>query len=170
MCSSDLTNPKGTNGINADNDGDGLLNLAEWFTHGTLSNSVDSDGDGVADNIEINQNTDPNNNQIYAGDGDINQDGVINLGDLVLLTQISMQLRTPTSEQFFHGDINTDNVINVVDVLLLQQRILNFQVQLISQTILKAWFIQEIDTQRERSAIHKQKRAIMDKTGHSPDI
>ena len=72
--------------------------------------------------------TDPLSSASYPGDGDVNQDGRVDVGDLLLVTQIALGQRTPTPEQFIRADINRDGVIDVVDVLLLQRRILGLSV------------------------------------------
>jgi RHS repeat-associated protein len=85
---------------------------------------ADTDGDGVLDGEEQAAGTDPLSASSYPGDGDVNQDGRIDVGDLLLVTQIALGQRTPTPEQFIRADINRDGVVDVVDVLLLQRRIL----------------------------------------------
>lgn len=55
-----------------DNDGDGLSNLAEFFTYGTDLENDDHDGDGLVDGDEIANNTDPTKRD---SDGDGFSDG-----------------------------------------------------------------------------------------------
>jgi RHS repeat-associated protein len=110
--------------VNPDSDGDGLTNLAEWFQHGTDSTSPDSDGDGVLDGAEITAGTSPVNAAAFPGDGDINENGQTNVGDLVLLYQMVMGTRTPTPVQLTHADMNRDGQLNAADILLLQKRLL----------------------------------------------
>jgi RHS repeat-associated protein len=110
--------------VNPDSDGDGLTNLAEWFQHGTDSTNPDSDGDGVLDGAEIAAGTSPVDAGAFPGDGDINENGQINLGDLVLLYQMVMGTRTPTPAQFTHADMNRDGRLNAADILLLQKQLL----------------------------------------------
>ncbi|MCW9057982.1 MAG: RHS domain-containing protein [Gammaproteobacteria bacterium] len=114
----------GTNPANTDRDGDGLTDLDEWFQIGTDARNADTDGDGVLDGEEYATGTDPASAASYPGDGDVNQDGEVNVGDLLLVTQMALGQRTPTPEQLVRADINRDDVIDVVDVLLLQRRIL----------------------------------------------
>jgi RHS repeat-associated protein len=114
----------GTNPANVDRDGDGLLDRDEWFWIGTDARMADTDGDGVLDGEEQAAGTDPLSASSYPGDGDVNQDGRVDVGDLLLVTQIALGQRTPTPEQFIRADINRDGVVDVVDVLLLQRRIL----------------------------------------------
>lgn len=53
--------------------------------------------------------------------GDVNQNGEINVGDLLLVMQMALGQRTPTPAQLEYADINRDGLINAVDVLLLQR-------------------------------------------------
>ncbi len=115
---------QGTLPANPDSDGDGLTNLSEWFQSGTDSQNPDSDGDGVLDGAEIAQGTDPNLSSSFPGDGDINENGETNLGDLVLLYQFVMGNRVPTATELTHGDMNQDGQLTVADILLLQRQIL----------------------------------------------
>ena len=116
---------QGTLPTNTDQDGDGLTNNAEWFIHGTDSANADSDGDGVNDNVEISQGTDPNDPNSGAQLGDVNGDGQINVGDLVVLTRIVMGLHTPTPGETTRGDMNQDTQLNAADILLLQKLLLS---------------------------------------------
>ena len=110
--------------INTDSDGDGLLNTAEWFEHGTDSANPDSDGDGIDDGAEIAAGTSPVNAGTFPGDGDINEDSTTNLGDLVLLYRMVMGTLTPTPAQLARADMNQDGQLNAADILLLQQQLL----------------------------------------------
>ena len=110
---------------NTDQDGDGLTNTQEWFIHGTDSANADSDGDNVNDNVEISQGTDPNDPNSGLQLGDVNGDGQINVGDLVVLTRIVMGLHTPTPGETTRGDMNQDTQLNAADILLLQKLLLS---------------------------------------------
>ncbi|MHB8474182.1 MAG: RHS repeat-associated core domain-containing protein [Gammaproteobacteria bacterium] len=114
----------GTNPISADYDGDGLSNNTEWFVTGTDARNPDTDGDGSSDSVEVAKGTDPLNNKSYPGDGDLNQDGLVDAGDLLLESQIVLGLRVPTATQLTHGDLNQDGVITLPDLLKLQRKAL----------------------------------------------
>ena len=116
--------PLGTNPANTDSDGDGLTDLEEWYQIGTDARDADTDNDGILDGAEVSAGTDPLSGTSTAGDGDVNQDGQINAGDLLLVMQMAMGQRIPTPEQLTHADVHTDGVIDVRDVLELQRRIL----------------------------------------------
>ena len=116
---------QGTLPTNTDQDGDGLTNTQEWFIHGTDSANADSDGDGINDDIEISQGTDPNDPNSGLQLGDVNGDGQINVGDLVVLTRIVMGLKTPTPGETTRGDMNQDSQLNAADILLLQKLLLS---------------------------------------------
>ncbi|HHJ16880.1 MAG TPA: hypothetical protein ENJ80_09305 [Gammaproteobacteria bacterium] len=115
---------QGTLPINPDSDGDGLGNLDEWFQSGTDSQNPDSDGDGINDGVEITAGTSPINAGAFPGDGDINENGETNLGDLVLLYRFVQNLQTPTVAELTHADMNRDGQLNVADILLLQRQLL----------------------------------------------
>ncbi len=115
---------QGTLPVNPDSDGDGLSNLTEWYQYGTDSANPDSDGDGTLDGAEIAAGTNPNQRTSFPGDGDINENGETNLGDLVLLYQFVLGNRVPTTVEFTHGDMNQDGTLNVADILLLQKQLL----------------------------------------------
>ena len=51
--------------------------------------------------------------------GDVNMDSVLNVLDVVILTNFILETDTPDSDQFDAGDINGDSVLNVLDVVNL---------------------------------------------------
>ena len=56
--------------------------------------------------------------------GDINQDNVINIVDIVLLVQIILTEET-TEQQLLLSDFNQDGEVNIVDIVQLVNYILN---------------------------------------------
>jgi hypothetical protein len=64
----------------------------------------------------------------HIADGDLAPwgapDGRINAADVLIATQLVLDLRTPGALQYAHGDVNTDGVINLADLLQIQQAVL----------------------------------------------
>ncbi len=108
-----------------DFDNDGLLNIDE-FTLGTSPTLQDTDGDGLTDGDEVNlYGLDPNT----SNKGDIGPrnapDGLINAGDLVVMTRLVTGAIQPSALELALADINNDSVLNAADLLLLQKAVLN---------------------------------------------
>ena len=57
--------------------------------------------------------------------GDINQDAIINILDIVLLINFILSSESPSDSQFSSSDMNFDGIINVLDVVLIINIILN---------------------------------------------
>ena len=51
--------------------------------------------------------------------GDVNNDGSINIQDIVILLNYILGSESPTSEQFDASDMNNDGILNVLDIVLL---------------------------------------------------
>lgn len=127
----DEINTHGTNPLLVDTDGDNLSDGAEVITHGTNPLSEDSDTDGFNDDVEINAGTNPNDDLSFPADGDINNDGSVNVVDLMLATQIALGLKTPTADEMLHGDVapliaglpTPDDNINAADLVVIQQKV-----------------------------------------------
>ena len=56
--------------------------------------------------------------------GDINNDGLLNILDIVLVIGFILNNSTPTDTEFIASDINEDGIINVLDVVLLVNSVL----------------------------------------------
>ena len=57
--------------------------------------------------------------------GDLNQDGLINVQDIILT--INLVLGAPPSDyELCSGDINEDGIIDILDIVLLINLILSF--------------------------------------------
>jgi len=122
----------GTNPLLADTDGDGLSDGEEVGYDGDISHYLpgqdtnpllaDTDGDGLTDFM------DPIPLTVNVGDGDLapwdNPDGELNAADLLIATQLVLEMRTAGTLQYVHGDVNFDGVIELDDLLLIQQSIL----------------------------------------------
>jgi len=51
--------------------------------------------------------------------GDVNDDGAINVQDIVLIVNIILGQLEPTQVQIYAADINTDDIVNVLDVIVV---------------------------------------------------
>ena len=56
--------------------------------------------------------------------GDLNEDGTLNVLDVVQLVNIILNA-TPTDDEFEIGDMNTDQNLNVLDIVIMVNMILN---------------------------------------------
>ena len=115
-----------------DSDGDGLSDFDEVAFDGDSSQytfgqdldplSEDTDGDGLLDAV------DPIPLTFNLGDGDMNADGNLNAGDLLITTRIVLGLLTATETHLAHGDLYPaaapDGKINIQDLVLLQKLLL----------------------------------------------
>ncbi len=57
--------------------------------------------------------------------GDINQDSLVNVLDIVSLVSFILGSQNPTELESIYSDINSDNFINVLDVVMLVNLILD---------------------------------------------
>ena len=106
-----------------DTDSDGISDLWELQYFGTLTQSfaVDSDGDGIINLGEYFAGTNPLN-------GDVNSNGVFNTGDLLLIQRhiLGTLILTPTQQT--NADVapaGGDGVVTIADYVVLQWRLLN---------------------------------------------
>ena len=51
--------------------------------------------------------------------GDINDDGTINVQDIILVINFILEINDPTDVQFLSSDINEDGIINILDIVLI---------------------------------------------------
>ncbi len=56
--------------------------------------------------------------------GDVNNDGELNVVDLVVLVEFIVGWSEPTEDQLYTGDMNADGGLNVLDAVLLVDVIL----------------------------------------------
>ena len=56
--------------------------------------------------------------------GDLNQDSIINVLDIIILVNIILGSE-PDNSQLISGDLNSDGILNVLDIILLVNIILN---------------------------------------------
>ena len=57
--------------------------------------------------------------------GDINNDGFVNVVDVVLMVNFVLGITTPTADEQEAGDVNTDGMVNVVDIVIIVNWILS---------------------------------------------
>ena len=57
--------------------------------------------------------------------GDVNEDLVVDVLDIILVINFIMQVEVPSIQQEWTADINEDNLINIQDIILLVQIILD---------------------------------------------
>ena len=49
--------------------------------------------------------------------GDVNQDDIVNIQDLVLLINFVLDIDSPSNDQFNAGDIDGDGILNILDIV-----------------------------------------------------
>ena len=57
--------------------------------------------------------------------GDINNDGLLNIQDIVLLINFILNNSEPDDNQFIIADMNSDGILNILDVVLMVELITN---------------------------------------------
>jgi hypothetical protein len=104
----------------ADDDNDGLDDVAESTVLSTNPFAVDSDGDGLSDFDEVNRDNNPNDyNPLF----DTNPNSPHSDGDgFSDAEEVALGTDPLRTESYPHnGDINDDGMVNIVDVLLAEQ-------------------------------------------------
>ena len=56
--------------------------------------------------------------------GDANEDGMVNVLDVIILIGFILENELPGDNQFITLDLNNDNVLNILDIVLLVEIIL----------------------------------------------
>jgi hypothetical protein len=49
--------------------------------------------------------------------GDLNQDEIVNVQDLILLMNFVLGIDNPSDQQFNAGDVNGDGILNILDII-----------------------------------------------------
>lgn len=112
-----------TNPIVFDTDGDGMSD--GWEINNNLNplfddSNFDPDNDGYKNLIEYQSGTDPHNkNSIPGNKGDLNNDGMTDISDVILCLRqaIGIDQKTPSS-----ADMNNDGDIDISDVILVLRK------------------------------------------------
>ncbi len=127
-----VTNPTGgdLNAGSPDTDGDALTDDEEVNTHGTNPLLADTDGDGVDDGVEIATGSDPLDSGSVPSSlsGDINDDGLLNVADVLLAQRHVMGLALLSPDQISRGDVypsGGDGQITIQDVLVIQRSVMS---------------------------------------------
>jgi len=106
-------------------------------TNNILQNKITYDGVGQAtsqilgNGVKLKASYDlsgqPITERFNKPDGDINQDGVVNIVDVLFAARIAEGLLTPTPDQLDHGDVvptgNTNGKIDAVDVMRILRKV-----------------------------------------------
>ncbi len=96
--------------------------LAAGHIH--VGGQIDWDTARTAAEITLRQLTDYLDQFIYTP-GDANDDGVINVQDLVIIVNYILGLADPDTVQFYAADVNTDSIINVLDIIIILNMIID---------------------------------------------
>jgi len=55
--------------------------------------------------------------------GDVNNDGVLNIHDIVIIINFILNIESPTDDQFEIADMNSDGILNILDIILIVDQI-----------------------------------------------
>jgi hypothetical protein len=117
----------GTSALNPDTDTDGLTDFEEVQIYATDPLVTDSDGDTVGDAAEVLAGTDPNDATSFPGDGDVTEDGTLDIRDILLGLQYLQGLTDLAPSQRTRGDVTQDGSFNLGDMVVIQRRVLDLQ-------------------------------------------
>ena len=59
------------------------------------------------------------------GDGDINDDDILNIQDIIVLINFILDIQEPTADEFQSGDMNGDSILNILDVVIMIEEIIS---------------------------------------------
>jgi hypothetical protein len=117
--------------LDPDDDNDGLTDADELNLYHTDPLILDTDGDGFDDGTEVIYQSDPLDPLGHPATGDVNNNGGVDAGDLVVCTRIMLvDVATPTFEQMLRCDVSPlgpdgvpvrDGIIDAGDILRVQQ-------------------------------------------------
>ena len=118
----------------ADTDSDNLIDGDEVNIYGTNPLLADTDSDGFDDDVEISAGSSATDDKSIPGEhsGDVNGDGLVDAGDLVLLQRIIIGEETASTNQVIRADVAPlsvgvpvpDGVLNLADYLVLSRKVM----------------------------------------------
>ncbi|MGD2112232.1 MAG: S8 family serine peptidase [Gammaproteobacteria bacterium] len=113
----------GTSALDPDTDADGLTDFEEDQIYQTNPLATDTDGDLADDATEVQAGTDPNDATSFPGDGDLTEDGAVDIRDVLLGLRYLQGLATLTASQQAHGDMTRDGNFDLGDLVVLQRAV-----------------------------------------------
>jgi hypothetical protein len=119
------------NNADTDDDNDGLSDIDEAGL-GTNPLLVDTDGDTYSDSEEVTAGTNPLDQNSYpvTADGDLNNDGIVDVVDILFGQQVLMGSRTLSPDMLDHGDVaplingtpSPNGVFDVGDLVVIKRK------------------------------------------------
>jgi hypothetical protein len=124
----------GSDPFRFDTDGDTLGDGDEVNIYLTNPLLADTDADGYGDVVEVGAGSDPNNSSSIpaSASGDINNDGSVDTGDVLLASRFVLGTLMPDSNQLLRADVAPvinnvsvpDGFLDAADLLIIQRRAL----------------------------------------------
>jgi len=114
----------GTDALLPDSDGDTLSDGDEVNMYGTDPLSTDTDGDLFDDAAEVQAGTDPISAGSFPGDGDLTEDGLVDIRDILLGMRYLQGLAALSGPKQAHADVTQDGMVDLGDLVVIQHRVL----------------------------------------------
>jgi len=51
--------------------------------------------------------------------GDVNNDGILNIQDIIIVINFILNIEIPTDQQFEIADMNSDGILNILDIIII---------------------------------------------------
>ena len=93
-------------------------NICHFAGHVHVGGLIDWDTAIEATNITVREVLNHLNDLDYIS-GDVNEDTLINVQDLLVIVQFILMNQEPTFGQFLAADLNSDDIINIQDIIIL---------------------------------------------------